>query len=250
MILPKPEDAVHKAWLYRLLIRLADDNKLMAVLHFKGGTCASMLGYLDKFSVDLYFDAQNLTDSEITVVRSQLAQHLKDLGLSIKQQSKVGIQYICKYEALGRMRSTIKLEINFPAPQANEYAPVYFSEIDRTLSAQTKETMFSNKMVAILDRWERHGSIAGRDLYDVHHFFMRGYGYLESVIVERRATSAADFFEELIQFIQTHISQTILQQDLNSLLPYAQFKRLAPTLKQETLVFLQDELSRLKLVRG
>ncbi len=245
MILPKPEDAVHKAWLYRLLTSLADDNELMTVLYFKGGTCASMLGYLDRFSVDLDFDAQNLTASQITTMRSQLEKHFKDLGLSIKQHSTVGIQYICKYEAVGRVRNTIKLEVNFPAPLANEYAATYFSEIDRTLPAQTKETIFANKLVAILDRWERHGSIAGRDLYDVHHFFIQGYRYLESVIVERRGTTVEKFFEELIQFIQTHINQTVLQQDLNSLLPYVQYKKLAPTLKQETIVFLQDELSQL-----
>lgn len=245
MILPKPEDAIHKAWLYRLLTLLADDNELMTVLCFKGGTCASMLGYLDRFSVDLDFDAANLEAAQVRGLRVQLEEHFKSLGLVVKQQSKVGIQYICKYEAAGRLRNTIKLEVNFPAPRANEYTAMYFSEIDRTLSAQTKETMFANKLVAVLDRWEKHQSISGRDLYDIHHFFMQGYHYLEPVILERRETSVKQFFEELIRFIQKNINQKILQQDLNSLLPYAQFRRLAPTLKQETLVFLQDELSRL-----
>ncbi len=49
-------DNIHKAWLYRVLEGIASDKYLPSVLYFKGGTCASMLGWLDRFSVDLDFD--------------------------------------------------------------------------------------------------------------------------------------------------------------------------------------------------
>lgn len=51
MILPQPKDAVHKVWLYRILAGIFDSAFLADVLAFKGGTCAAMLGYLDRFSV-------------------------------------------------------------------------------------------------------------------------------------------------------------------------------------------------------
>lgn len=245
MNLPNPKDAIHKAWLYRLLSHLADNAELMQVLYFKGGTCASMLGYLDRFSVDLDFDAKKLSFSEMQVVRNKLETVILNLGLEVKQQSKAGIQYICKYEAAGRSRNTIKLEVNFPAPESNLYTSAYFPDIDRSLPIQTKETMFANKLVAVLDRWEKHQSIAGRDVYDIHHFFLQGYRYHAPVIQERWKKDVKIFFEELIGFIQTHINQTVLQQDLNFLLPHQQFRQIMPTLKQETLMFLKDELKRL-----
>ena len=49
-------DNIHKAWLYRVLEAIASDQYLSSVLYFKGGTCASMLGWLDRFSIDLDFD--------------------------------------------------------------------------------------------------------------------------------------------------------------------------------------------------
>lgn len=52
----KQNIALHKAQLCSLLIKISDNNKLAKNAYFKGGTCASMLGFLDCFSVDLDFD--------------------------------------------------------------------------------------------------------------------------------------------------------------------------------------------------
>jgi len=56
MLLPDKKDALHKAWLLRTLEAVADDVFLSQTLYFKGGTCASLLGWLPRFSVDLDFD--------------------------------------------------------------------------------------------------------------------------------------------------------------------------------------------------
>lgn len=45
--------------------------------------------------------------------------------------------------------------------------------------------MMANKLVAVIDRYVHREAIAGRDLYDIHHFFMKGYRYNEDVICER-----------------------------------------------------------------
>ncbi|MEK7113921.1 MAG: nucleotidyl transferase AbiEii/AbiGii toxin family protein, partial [Patescibacteria group bacterium] len=90
------EDNVHKAWLYRLLEAIASDSYLSSVLYFKGGTCASMLGWLDRFSVDLDFDYAGDTEN-IKKTKDALEKVFASVGLSIKDKSQNGIQYFLRY---------------------------------------------------------------------------------------------------------------------------------------------------------
>lgn len=244
MILPKPQDAVHKAWLYRLLTAIADNSFLVAHLMFKGGTCASMQNILDRFSVDLDFDLLN--EKEMPAVQKHLEKIFKDLGLEIKEKSQHVPQYFLKYPSKDQQRNTIRLDATFPPPVANEYESVRLVEIDRIIYCQTIPTMFANKLVAILDRYQKHGSIAGRDIYDLHAFFMKGYRYKPQIIEERTGQKVSEFMENVRNFIEKNITQTILDQDLNVLLPPASFKKVRKILKQEVLVFLKDELLRLE----
>ena len=244
MILPKSEDAIHKAWLYRLLSAVYDNPTLANALYFKGGTCAAMLGHLDRFSMDLDFDlAENKED--IKTVKQNLENIFKKISLEIKDQSKLVPQYFLKYDAPKNKRNTIKIDITMPPPKSNIYEAREFSEIDRIIPCQTIETMFANKLVAVIDRFEKNHSIAGRDIYDIHHFFLQGFHYHKPIILERREQALPDFFRELIAFIKKHITDTVLSQDLNTLLSPAAFQRMRKTLKSETLMFLNDELARL-----
>jgi predicted nucleotidyltransferase component of viral defense system len=52
----RPQDILHKSYLHRVLAEIVDHPVLSQALAFKGGTCAAMLGYLDRFSIDLDFD--------------------------------------------------------------------------------------------------------------------------------------------------------------------------------------------------
>ena len=169
MLLPNKKDAIHKAWLYRILEAVADNLYLASVLHFKGGTCASMLGWLDRFSVDLDFDYAG-NEKDIKKTRRTLEDLFAEFGLSIKDKSKNGIQYFLKYDNAGSERKILKIDASFPLFQASKYAPARFLEIDRILICQTKETMFAHKLAAIMDRFKKTGNIAGRDIYDTHHF--------------------------------------------------------------------------------
>ncbi len=245
MILPNPKDAVHKAWMYRTLSAIADHQALASVLSFKGGTCAAMLGILDRCSIDLDFDYTGLK-SELRELRKELESVWKDLGLEIKDKSKIGIQYFLKYPALKDQRNTLKIDATFPVPKSNEYQTIRFTEIDRIFTCQTKETMFANKLVALIDRFEKTGGIAGRDLYDIHHFFLQGFRYNESVIEERRKTAVIRFFKHLEKFIEKKITMTVIDQDLNSLLLRDRFQKIRKILKQETLMLVRDEIGRLK----
>jgi hypothetical protein len=55
-----------------------------------------------------------------------------------------------------------------------------------------------------------------------------------------------DFFKKLSSFINEHVTETILSQDLNPLIPYERFKKLRKALKRETLMFIDDEIRRLE----
>jgi predicted nucleotidyltransferase component of viral defense system len=244
MVLTNKEQARHEAYLYRLLTEIFDDKHLAASVFFKGGTCARMLGYLDRFSVDLDFDVKEGADKKI--FRSKLHSIFGNLGLEIKDESKRALQFFLKYPSSSGERNTIKLELLDKIFVANKYEPQYLSPIDRTAMCQTVDTMFAHKLVALIDRYEQGGSIAGRDVYDIHFFFLRGYNYNGEVIIERRGVSVLEYFQKLRQFIDSKVSRKILEEDLNALLEYEKFQQISKYLKQETLNFIDAEIENLK----
>src|SRR3989338_2847390 len=243
MILPKREDTIHKAWLFRLLSALADNNFVAAKMAFKGGSCAAMRGWLNRFSVDLDFDFIG-RKNEVIKMRQEIEKIANDLGLEIKDKSQRGVQYFLKYETRDSSRNTIKLDALLPLPKSNQYEPVKLSEIDRVILCQTKETMVANKLVTPLDRFAKTGSIAGRDIYDIHWFLMNGFFYEATVIKERQKLSLEKFFSKLIDFIEKEVKQKYIDEDLNFLLPPNEFKLVRKILKAETLRLLKDEMER------
>ena len=238
------KDVIHKVWLYKVLSAIYADSFIAQNLYFKGGTCASMLGYLDRFSVDIDMDFVGQTE-DISAVRKILERIFSGLGLEIKDQSKNTIQYFLKYPNTAGGRKTLALYVVFPAPKAKVYEPKRVVDIDRTIICQTKETMFANKLVAVMDRFKKHEAIAGRDIYDVHHFFSNNFSFAEAVILERTGKETKDFFQELILFIEKRITETILVQDLSNLLSPEQFRDARKNLKKNTLIFLKTYLHTL-----
>src|SRR3989338_2833350 len=182
MILPNPKDALHKAMMYRLLISILDHKNLASKLYFKGGTCASMLGFLDRFSIDLDFDLKKCADKK--TVREKLQSIFDDLNFTIKEQAKQELYFVLKYDAPNELRNTLKLSIIDKIIKANDYKPQFLEEIKRFAICQTVETMFANKLVAVTDRYKKYKTIAGRDLYDIQHFFIKGYTFNNQVIEE------------------------------------------------------------------
>jgi len=244
IILPDKKDAIHKAWMFRVLRTLADDTHLTEMLVFKGGTCAAMRGFLDRFSVDLDFDYIGSTD-EMDAIRKRLEKLFSDLGLTVRDASKEVPQYFLKYPAGESDRTTLKFEATTLISAANKTEKVRLMDIDRVLSCQTIETMFAHKLVALMDRYERHGSIAGRDVYDIHHFFLNGFSYTAEVLQDRRGVTVLEYLKELHAFIAHTVTDTVINQDLNMLLTPDQFQKIRHILKEETLAFLDDEIKRL-----
>ncbi|MEF8846937.1 MAG: nucleotidyl transferase AbiEii/AbiGii toxin family protein [Candidatus Paceibacterota bacterium] len=239
----KKQRAYHKAQLYRLLIRIVDNDNLSDSIFFKGGTCCAMLGYLDRFSVDLDFDLEKGADKK--GLREEFHKIFADLGLEIKDESKKALQFFLKYDSPPGERNTIKLEVIDNPYESIEYEPQYLEDIDRTVVCQTLESMFANKLVALIDRYEKRETIAGRDVYDIHHFFSRGYDYKEGIIKERTGKDALSYLRKLKEFIGDKITQKIIDQDLNFLLPNEKFQTIRKSLKEETLMLIAEEIKRI-----
>ena len=240
MINPKQSRAYHKIQLYRLLTKLIDDREISLNIFFKGGTCSSMLGFLDRFSVDLDFDLNKNSDKK--KIRKRLYLIFKELNLTIKDESKEALQFFLKYEAPSGRRNTIKLEIIDNPFKSIDYKPQYFKEIDRTIICQTIDSMFANKLVALTDRFKKRKTIAGRDVYDIHYFFSNGYSYKKQIIEERTKKKVIDYLKELKEFIEKRITQKIINQDLNLLLSDKKFQMIRRTLKTEVLMLIKDEI--------
>jgi len=240
MLTANKENALHKSVMLRVLISILDDSFLSKNLYFKGGTCSSMLGYLDRFSVDLDFDLKELKIKE--AVQEKLQSLFKSLDLTVKDSSKNVIQYYLKYQAPEGYRNTLKIDAVETPYKNSQYETILLSEINRYAICQTKETLFANKLVAIVERYDKSNSIAGRDLYDIHHFLQQGFDYNKKLIEERRKTEPNDYIRELIVFIEKNITQTIIDQDLNTLLEYGKFNAIRKTLKTEVLVLLKDKI--------
>jgi predicted nucleotidyltransferase component of viral defense system len=224
-----------------VLEAIADDDYLTNVLYFKGGTCAAMLGWLSRFSVDLDFDYVGDTHG-VPATRGALNSIFSKLGMAVKDSSNNGIQYFLKYTNEGR--NTLRLDSSFPVLKANTYAPQRLLDIDRILMCQTKETMVAHKLLALIGRFENTGHVAGRDMYDLHTFFMKGYEYNADVIQEARGVSVKKFLSDLTDFIEREISQTVINEDPNMLLPPSEFAAIRTVLKREVLTLLKDEIVR------
>ena len=243
MLLPNKKDSIHKVWLYRILTEIADDSYLASVLYFKGGTCAAIRNLLNRFSVDLDFDYMG-TNKEIPKVKKLLELIFLKLGLTIKDQSNIVPQYFLKYSN-NEGRNNLKVDTFFPPLLGNKYEQVRLVDINRVLYCQTVETMFANKLIAFTDRYKKHKSIACRDLYDIHYFFLQGYDYDKNIIEQFSNQTIEVFLKELYAFIENKVSQTLIDQDLNYLLLPAEFKKIRLVLKAETLMLIKNNLLNL-----
>lgn len=244
MVAPRIEDVLHINWLYKVLTAVADNTILAQQLRFKGGTCGAMLGYLNRFSVDLDFDYLG-DGNNITTIREELEKIITVLGLSVKEYSKRDVQYLFKYPTEYNYRNTLKVELGFPPNPYNQYQACYFPELGRTLQCQTVETMFSNKLIAAVDRYQRKGSIAGRDYFDISQFFQQKIKYHNNIIESYEPSGIKLFFAKLIKLTNQEFNEQVVNEDLNMLLLPLQFQLLRKTMKQTVLHYLQREYDKL-----
>lgn len=240
MMLPRPNDAIHKTHLYRILMGILDDPLLSRSLYFKGGTSAALAGWLDRFSLDLDFDLAR--EAQAGEMQSRLLVLFGGLGLNVSTHK--GLFFVLRYPSRPGERNSIKVSIMTDVIAANRYAPLYLSDIDRYALCQTRDTMVANKLVAPVDRYEKYQTIAGRDIYDIHYFLSHGFAFRKEVIRERREMDVKRYLSELISFVDRRMNDRVIAEDLNYLLPPARFQAIRKTLREETLVLLRDARER------
>lgn len=246
MQVPNAHAANHRYHLFRILSAILDNPYLAKNCFFKGGTAATMIGILDRFSVDLDFDLpQDITESKIKV---ELEKLFAKLDYPIKESSTRAVQYLLGYDAPANLRSTVKIEMIGRPSKNTQYETVYLQDIDRHAIIQSIPTIVANKLTTPADRWARHHDVAGRDLYDIHHFLTHNLSYNIELISERSGLSLPDFFTNLIQFIEKKYTQTVIDQDLNTLFDPITFKKLRLHLKNDTLTALQAQLSTVQTI--
>lgn len=229
---------LHKFVMQKVLVAIADDSFLVSNIYFKGGTCAVMLGYLDRFSVDLDFDIKKGADRDIIDEHINKIFDKLNLKVDIKQKDK--LFYTVKYKAKESFRNTLKLSISDDICESNVYKACKFKLIDRTLICQDLPTMFANKLVTPIDRFKRKKIVAARDIFDIHEFFISDYPINYAIIKERTGLEYRAYIKKLISFIEKNVTEKIIDQDLNYLLDYDKFKKIRKTLKQDTLLFLRN----------
>lgn len=235
------QNIVHRSQMQKLLVGIADDPDLSHKIFFKGGTCATMLGYLDRFSVDLDFDPyKKLDETDFLDIRTNLQQVFEKLDFKIDKENDNSLFFTLKYEAAPNNRNTLMISVFDEIVEENEYRKVKITEIDRFLTCQTIESMYANKLVSIMDRYNRHKKVAGRDLYDVNYFFLNGYEFKEEIIKERTGLETKEYIKKLIAFIEKNVTEDDINQDLNTLLPPVKFSKIRKTLKQDTLLYLRN----------
>ncbi|MFH2085311.1 MAG: nucleotidyl transferase AbiEii/AbiGii toxin family protein [bacterium] len=244
MLLPNQHAASHRYHLFRILAAILDNPYLAKNCYFKGGTAATMIGILDRFSVDLDFDLA--TEVKEAKIRSELEKLFIKLGYPIKEASQRAVQYLLGYDAPPNQRSTIKIEMIGRPSESTRYETVYLQDIDHHATVQTVETMVASKLTTPHDRWTKHHNIAGRDLYDIYYFLTHNLPYSTELITEKSGLTVADFFIGLISFVERKFTQTIIDQDLNTLFDPMTFKKLRLHLKNDALLVLRAQLSAMK----
>lgn len=244
MLTPSKQAVTHKIQLFRLLREILASNFLANELVFKGGTYASLLNYLDRFSVDLDFDLPN--NESVSKIKDECYSIFKTLGLDIKDESKNYLQFFLKYPASEKSRNTLKLEINDTPSKFNTYEKVNLPEINMYCTGHTPDTMFASKLIAAKARFDKNGKIAGRDFYDLHKFFERGLGINKAVVEDLSKMAYVDYLTSLVKFIETNVTDRLLMEDLNPLVQKDQLIKIAKYLRPELLSYLANELELTK----
>jgi len=105
--------------------------------------------------------------------------------------------------------------------------------------------MFSHKLVALTERYDKHQTIAGRDVYDIHYFFFSGRLYRHELIKERTGKDLLKFFNDMKEFLKNQVTTDLLVQDLGTLLPSDKMRFVKKNLLQETKMFVANEIAKI-----
>lgn len=167
--------AKHRVLLLQL-IKEFFKSPLWPKLAFKWWTSAYFLYWLDRFSTDLDFDF--FWDELVDDIADSI---LKKYG-KVKRSDKIILSY-------WEIDTNIKIDINRNIWENNKYEILDFFWTE--IRVQTKSTLFSNKLVALLERF------TNRDIYDVYFFFNNLFEPNPDLIKERTWKDMKSFYMDV-----------------------------------------------------
>lgn len=198
---------VHKTNLTNILIDIYKNSTLGPVLGFKGGTAAMLFFNLPRFSVDLDFDltAQYPQDSPQFRTYIETMSSLLSAKYEVRDQST-------KYNTLfwlvsyGKGLAHIKIEISTRDIPYNHYNLIPF--YGTTIKVIDVKDMIAHKLAAVTER----GSLANRDLFDIHYFLGSPHaGEINYEIIRHRTgKEPKEFYLSLLEFMAKIDSNHIL----------------------------------------
>ncbi len=146
-------------------------------LAFKWWTLAYFIYWLDRFSTDLDFDLLENIDIEKSLTK------IIQKYWEVKKKTKI----ILSYE---NWIDNIKIDINRKIWKNNKYEFINF--FWNTIKVQSKETVFTNKLVALTER------NTNRDIYDIYFFFKNNFSINDDLILERTWKTRKKLFENIL----------------------------------------------------
>lgn len=198
---------LHKTNLTNILLDVYKSSFLSPMLGFKGGTAALLFYQLPRFSVDLDFDLlTNLQKDDSTLkVFIEKMSSLLSIKYEIKDQST-------KYNTLfwlvsyGSGLANIKIEVSTRDNPFNRYKLVPF--YGTTIKIIELEDMIAHKLVATTER----GSLANRDLFDIHFFLSlpEAAQINYQIIKHRTGRDPREFYLYLLEILEEINSKNIL----------------------------------------
>jgi len=220
------------------------DRPLLAhQLAFKGSTCAAMRGCLERYSPDLDFDLQKTADEG--ELRKELHGVFNRLGLKVVAEFDRVLFFNLRYPSPAGGRNFIKINVIGICADAGQYQVQYFPEIDRLMNSQTPEAMFTHLLATFMERFTLNPRFAGRDIYDIHSFLAHGYSYDARLIQAKSGFEAEKFVGRFADFVQKHVTQATIDDDLSTLLPVGRYQAIREILLPETLALLMRVQERI-----
>src|SRR3989344_5202768 len=146
MILPRREDVLHKAQLYRVLISFLDNPILSKSLALKGGTCAAMMGWLDRFSVDLDFDL--MAGSNKKTVLDEMKKVFSDLDMTIVSRARASLFFVVQYKAKPGLRNSLKIGVM--EERTRKKAVSYLKKLSKFIEEKITEKIITEDLSFLL----------------------------------------------------------------------------------------------------
>lgn len=190
----------HEAVLSKILFAIYSNEELSAILGFKGGTACYLFYHLPRFSTDLDFNL--LENSKVDFVFEKILQALKALG-EIKDK-KIKFNTIYLLLSYKKKAHNIKIEISTRSIEGNNYKIENY--LGLPVLTMTKDCIFANKLVAILDRKK----LAHRDLFDIYYFLKNDWPINEDIIRSRTGQSVKKYYKEITKFLEKNPNINIL----------------------------------------